>query len=146
MNTEALFLFLILLLGLLLCSFLGGNCGREGFSGKFSGTFSTNGNGKTTTSSGASTPSFNQYDNYNHYTGGSSQLSSGSTYYGPNGTTASVVTNSDGTQSLQVILPGNSSPVTLTSKMQVMHQEMLRAIQTIMVIMELQQHFMDQME
>ena len=116
MNTEALFIFLILLLGLLLCSFLGGNCGREGFSGKFSGTFSTNGNGKTTTSSGASTPSFNQYDNYNHYTGGSSQLSSGSTYYGPNGTTASVVTNSDGTQSLQVILPGSSSPVTLTSK------------------------------
>jgi len=30
MNTEALFIFLILLLGLLLCSFLGGNCGREG--------------------------------------------------------------------------------------------------------------------
>ena len=31
MNTEALFLFLILLLGLVLCSFLGGNCGYEGF-------------------------------------------------------------------------------------------------------------------
>ena len=28
---DALFLFLILLLGLLLCSFLGGNCGKEGF-------------------------------------------------------------------------------------------------------------------
>jgi hypothetical protein len=32
MNTEALFLFLILLLGLVLCSFLGGNCGKEGYS------------------------------------------------------------------------------------------------------------------
>jgi len=29
MNTEALFLFLILLLGLVLCSFLGGNCGNK---------------------------------------------------------------------------------------------------------------------
>ena len=38
MNTEALFLFLILLLGLVLCSFLGGNCGNEGFTGNFSGT------------------------------------------------------------------------------------------------------------
>ena len=31
MNTEALFLFLILLLGLVLCSILGGNCNKEGF-------------------------------------------------------------------------------------------------------------------
>ena len=31
MNTEALFLLLILILGLLLCSFLGGNCDKEGF-------------------------------------------------------------------------------------------------------------------
>ena len=30
MNTELLFLFLILLLGIVLCSFLGGNCGKEG--------------------------------------------------------------------------------------------------------------------
>jgi hypothetical protein len=30
MNKEAFFLFLILLLGLVLCSFLGGNCNREG--------------------------------------------------------------------------------------------------------------------
>ena len=39
MNTEALFVFLILLLGLLLCSFLGGNCGKESFT---SSTTSTN--------------------------------------------------------------------------------------------------------
>jgi hypothetical protein len=118
MNTEALFLFLILLLGLLLCSFLGGNCDKEGFSGNFSGTFTTNNNGKMTSSSGASTSSGNQYDNYNHYTRGSTQLSSGSTYYGPQGTTASVVTNSDGTQSLQIVLPGSSTPLTFSSNTQ----------------------------
>ena len=41
MNTEALFLFLILLLGLVLCSFLGGNCGNEGFTGNIEGTITT---------------------------------------------------------------------------------------------------------
>ena len=113
MNTEALFLFLILLLGLVLCSFLGGNCDREGFSGKFSGTFDMNGNDMQS-SSGASTSSSNQYDNYNHYTGSSTQLSPGSTFYGENGTTATVVANSDGSQSLQIVLPGSTTPVTFT--------------------------------
>ena len=113
MNTEALFLFLILLLGLVLCSFLGGDCGREGFSGKFSGTFNVNDN-NITTSSGASTASKNQYDNYNHYTGSSTQLSPGATFYGENGRTATVVSNSDGSQSLQITLPGSSSPITFS--------------------------------
>ena len=36
MKTEALFLFLILLLSLFLCSFLGGSCGNEGFTGNVS--------------------------------------------------------------------------------------------------------------
>ena len=39
MKTEALFLLLILILGLFLCSFLGGNCGKESFT---SSTTSTN--------------------------------------------------------------------------------------------------------
>ena len=39
MKTEALFIFLILLLGLLLCSFLGKNCIMEDFTGSFSGNF-----------------------------------------------------------------------------------------------------------
>ena len=75
MNTEALFLFLILLLGLLLCSFLGGNCGYEGFTGNFSGTFTSNqqnmnnSTGGTTSAStgGASTSSNVNYDNYNSH-------------------------------------------------------------------------------
>ena len=70
MNTEALFLFLILLLGLVLCSFLGGNYVKEGLTGNFSGSFNLTDNGNGTQSySGASTGSGSQYDNYNHYAG-----------------------------------------------------------------------------
>jgi len=118
MNTEALFLFLILLLGLLLCSFLGGNCGKEGLTGNIKSNLSGNGQSSTMSGSGSSTTSSNQYDNYNHYTGSSTQLSPGSTYYGPQGTTATVTTNSDGSQSLQIVLPGSSTPVTFTSSQQ----------------------------
>jgi len=115
MNTEALFLFLILLLGLILCSFLGGNCGKEGLTGNFTGKFNLTSNDNEKQSySGASTGSGSQYDNYNHYTRSSTQLSSGSTFYGQNGTTAVVVANSDGTQSLQITLPGSATPVTFT--------------------------------
>jgi hypothetical protein len=54
MNNEALFLFLILLLGLVLCSFLGGNCGKEGFDSTSSsqlqtGTIFTDASGNTIT-------------------------------------------------------------------------------------------------
>jgi hypothetical protein len=108
MNTEALFLFLILLLGLVLCSFLGGNCEKEGFTDNNSKLHSR----KTT--SEASTSSNNNFDNYNHYTGNSTQLSSGATFYGDKGTTAVVVNNSDGTQSLQITLPGKSEPITFS--------------------------------
>ena len=111
MNTEALFLFLILLLGLVLCSFLGGNCEKEGMRSKINTTDNSNVTDNSNINSGASTGSRNQYDNYNHYTGSSTQLSSGSTFYGKNGTTAVVVANSDGTQSLQITLPGSSIPV-----------------------------------
>lgn len=121
MNTEALFLFLILLLGLVLCSFLGGNYVKEGLTGNFTANFNVTGNGQnnskasSTYGSGSSTSSSNQYDNYNHYNGNSTQLSPGSTYYGPQGTTASVTINNDGSQSLQIVLPGTSSPVTFST-------------------------------
>jgi hypothetical protein len=111
MNTEALFLFLILLLGLVLCSFLGGNCEKEGMTVKNDVTDNSNIN------SGASSGSRTQYDNYNHYTGSSTQLLSGSTFYGQNGTNAIVVANSDGTQSLQIILPGSSIPVIFSTSL-----------------------------
>jgi len=126
----ALFLFIILILGLLLCSFLGGTCNKEGM------TSSTNSNGvvtlntgistaSTTTSTNASTspsasnslwnPFSYAYDNYNHYSGSSYPT----TFYGPNGGTAQinnaagvysiVVTNSDGTTTAYVVNTNNNN-------------------------------------
>lgn len=112
MNTEALFLFLILLLGLVLYPFLGAT---EGFTGNFSGTFHLSETDKPISGSGASTSSSTQYDNYNHYTGNSTRLSSGATYYGPQGSTASVFTDSDGSQTLQIVLPGALYPTAFKS-------------------------------
>ena len=66
MNTEALFIFLILLLGLVLCSFLGGENIQEGFEHndnhmKSLQASSNNNNNKNKNN--------NEYDNYNHYNG-----------------------------------------------------------------------------
>jgi len=73
---KALLLFVILLLGLILCSFLGGNCGinhKEGFT-------------KTQSSSNTNTTNLNSI----------------ATYYGPNGNTAQIVKNSNNTYSIVV--------------------------------------------
>ena len=189
MNTEALFLFLILLLGLVLCSFLGGNCNKEGLTNNntvyygpdgatanmstdssgnpiitlnptgviftqscsnsnlytnpfgFTATLSngnlvisTPNNGPTTTftpssstsstsvplSSSSSLSSFysnSNNDNYNHYTGtgSSSQLQNGMTFTDASGDTITVITNSNGTQSLQLLSVGQTTPMLLTS-------------------------------
>jgi hypothetical protein len=117
MNTEALILFLILLLGLVLCSFLGGNCGTEGFTGEISNRSKNRSNFKNdyNSTNGSSTSSNVNYDNYNHYQGSSTQLASGTTYYGENGGSVVVNTNSDGSQSLQVVLAGGQSPMTFSS-------------------------------
>jgi len=129
MNTEALILFLILLLGLVLCSFLGGNCGDiEGFNNTDNNNQnSTNRNNKSnqsnesnrqknTSTSGASNGSNVNYDNYNHYNGSSTQLAAGSAYYGENGGSVTVVTNSDGSQSLEVILADGEQPMTFNTE------------------------------
>ena len=121
MNTEALFLFLILLLGLLLCSFLGGNSGYEGFTINEGYTnTSTSTNGATSTNpicSGAATSAPVVGDNYNHVSGSMTSLQAGSTMYGPNGAKLVVLQNSDGTQSLNLTLP-NGSTIKLDSKKQ----------------------------
>ena len=114
MNTEALILFLILLLGLVLCSFLGGNCGTEGFmTDRTKNRFNSNSSQNT---NGSSTSSNINFDNYNHFQGSSTQLAGGTTYYGENGGSVIINTNSDGTQSLQVCLEGGQTPVTFTSQ------------------------------
>uniref|UniRef100_A0A6C0ARC2 Uncharacterized protein n=1 Tax=viral metagenome TaxID=1070528 RepID=A0A6C0ARC2_9ZZZZ len=123
MNTEALILFLILLLGLVLCSFLGGNCGTEGFNGgiadraknRLNENSSQNGNINQNTN-GSSTSSNVNFDNYNHYQGSSTELANGTTYYGENGGSVIVNTNSDGSQSLQVVIAGGQTPMTFSSQ------------------------------
>jgi len=122
MNNEALFLFLILLLGLVLCSFLGGNCGSEGFTGKFSGTFVTDNNGKSGDYSnkdnhykGHHYSSGRGYDNYNHFSKTSTQLPGGTTFYGQNGGYVVANSNSDGSQTLKVVLAGGQQPIMLTT-------------------------------
>ena len=62
MNTEALFLFLILLLGLVLCSFLGGENIQEGFD-------YNNVKAMPASSNKHKRKNNNEYDNYNHYNG-----------------------------------------------------------------------------
>ena len=81
MKTEALFLLLILILGLFLCSFLGGNCGKESFT---STTTSTN-------------------------------LVTGTTYTDSNGNSITVIAGSNGSQSLQLVQVGQTTPIVLSS-------------------------------
>ena len=119
---KLLLLFIILLLGLILCSFLGGNCYTEGFttdvttitgvkgnkaavavtsSGDVYTASNVNGNVNASSYSSSSpsstTPSTTSYDNYNHY----DQTSYPTKYYGPNGTTATII-NTNGTFTLAV--------------------------------------------
>jgi hypothetical protein len=127
MNTEALVLFLIILLGLVLCFFLGG---KEGFTGSFSGKFTVpNGessleslhkprkNSKRQYKQGAhkKTGGNAGYDNYNHYNKSSNLLTNGATFYGPNGGKVVVTMNSNGEQSLNVTTSSGESPITFTS-------------------------------
>jgi len=116
MNSEALFLFLILLLGLVLCSFLGGNCHKEGFNAyDHEQDKDLSANHVYSDGNGDATDMYNSsYDNYNHYNGSSSQLPSGSIYNGPNGGYVVVTTDNNGKQRLKVILMNGGSPVILS--------------------------------
>jgi hypothetical protein len=108
MNMEALFLFLILLLGLFLCSFLGGNYGYEGFETTNNRPMNRSMN-RPNMNSGAATPSDVQGDNYNHYSSSSTSLQPGAVYVNEQGNKAEVIQNADGTQSLQIMLPNGNT-------------------------------------
>ena len=132
---KLLLLFIILLLGLILCSFLGGNCYTEGFatdvttitgvkgnttstspSSSSTTTSSSSPSSSSTTTSSASPSSSTSYDNYNHY----DQTSYPTKYYGPNGTTATIistngkytlaVTETNGTTTIYNVDKPSSSP------------------------------------
>lgn len=105
MNTQILFLFLILLLGLLFCSILGGNCGKEGFEPKntqLTGLDSPR-DSVVYEDDIQTTTNTKKFDNYNHYNNSKSDLTTGMVFYGPNGGSVVVKTGSDGQQVLEVI-------------------------------------------
>ena len=139
MKTEALFLLLILILGLFLCSFLGGNCGKEGFNSNSSinlvtGTTFTDTNGNTITviagSNGTQSLQLVQVPQSSPIaqttpiqpliltsTPPSGVTAAANTYYTQIGQTNAVVsTNSNGQMSIQVNLPrGQTLNLTQTS-------------------------------
>ena len=102
MNYKALFLFVILLLGLILCTFLGSN-NKQGFTtnsysndnGAQAATLTTNQGNTYGVAQGSqgnvATASNSNYDNYNHFAG----TSMPSIFYGPDGGTARVIQTSN---------------------------------------------------
>lgn len=103
MNTEALFLFLILLLGLLFCSILGGNCGREGFEPKNTQLTGLDSPRDSVVYEDNIHTNSKHFDNYNHFSKSKSELTTGMTFYGPNGGTVVVKTGHNGKQVLEII-------------------------------------------
>lgn len=119
---KALFLFLILLLGMVLCYILGGDSCKEGLTSNEIGV-SGAGTGlypSTMTNTGddddddKELKGNNNYDYYNHYNGTSSQLVNNMNFYGPKGEIATVNTNSDGTQTITVKLKDGMKPLLFT--------------------------------
>ena len=102
MKNGALFLFIILVLGLILASFLGGSFIKEGYTDVKTSKVQLNSGVTSATGS-------NGYDNYDHY----SQSSTPTVYYGPNGGTASV-TNDNGTFTI-VVTGTNGKTTTYTT-------------------------------
>ena len=86
---SVLFLVIILIFGILLAPFLGGN--REGMTDMSSNQVDASSNSTTTKNS-------TSYDNYNHFTGSSTPKLTSSTFYGQDGSTLAV--NMNGTNTL----------------------------------------------
>jgi hypothetical protein len=76
---------------------------------------SSNDNSNNNYSVNPNVPANNNFDNYNHFDGSISQLMTGTTYYGPNGSSVTVKTNSDGKQILILQMNNNSFPIILTT-------------------------------
>jgi hypothetical protein len=133
MNTELLFLFLILLLGLVLCSFLGGNCGKEGLENNT--TIYIGPNGATarisTNSNGTSIITLTQYNdseiiiftqsssNSNSYTspaGYTATISNGNiTITSPNGSSQTFTPSTSSSSSSSSSTSTSTSPSTSSS-------------------------------
>ena len=118
MNTESLFLFLIILFGLAICSFLGTTCNKETMTNMNNSHNNNNPINNNFNNNNPSNNNFNnnnsRYDNYNHYTGSSASLQNGNTFYGGNGGKVVVNTNKNGVQTLSVTLGSGQQSITLT--------------------------------
>jgi len=113
MKNKVIIIFIILILGLILFSFLGNHTKVENFTNIKENY--TNYNEENSSSNTSSNTSHNSnYDNYNHYTGSSSTISPG-TYYGPNGGTLIATANSNGSMTFTVTLPGSTTSNVYTS-------------------------------
>lgn len=110
MKGELLILFVILLLGLILCSFLGGNSYIEGMANNSSNQVYYGPNGSTaqvqTDSSGANSLVITNSDGTTITYNVSDSTSN--TYTGPNGGTAKIVTGMDGSKTMIVQQPDGS--------------------------------------
>jgi len=124
LKNAAIFLFIIMILTFILCPFLGGNCGREGFKSNDvvllnSGVSANEPISKMNTTTDSSKKSVNSQnnvngygDNYDHYSGSTSPT----LYYGPNGSTAQIINNKDRTYSIVVTdSKGNKNTYTVHS-------------------------------
>jgi hypothetical protein len=94
-QNKCIFLFIILLLSLVFCSVLGGNCGSEGFETETGPRGNTAIKTETGNTAVVNTNNSNNvYDNYNHY----DKKTNAEIFYGPDGATAKFVnTNGDDT-------------------------------------------------
>jgi len=115
MNAQALFLFLILLFGLILCSFLGSrNCAVEGMTNN---TTFTSDNGATATVSDKNiifTDTSGIITKYAYSENQNNKHGTTSTYTGPNGGTA-VLFQSNGISTIQITGPNGENITMLTN-------------------------------
>ena len=103
-DNAMLVLFMIMLLGLALCSFLGGaECSKEGFSDISSANSSESADSSASYKKGPRR-FIENYDNYNHYT----KESYPSVFYGPNGETAKVIQSDSGNSVVITSSDGNT--------------------------------------
>jgi len=115
MESELLILFIILLLGLILCSFLGGKI-HEGMENNSDIQNNTNSTATDNSNSSNAFLTNVNFDNYNHYNG----TSYPTIFYGPNGGTARVIrtpnnntiviTNKNGTTEIYYIDKNSNNP------------------------------------
>jgi len=120
MNGEFVVLFVILLLGLILCSYLGGSSCIEGMTSSTSGSTTTytasNGATATVTSNSDGTKSLNVTNKDGTTTTYNSSGTNSDTYYGPNGGTAVIKTESNGGSVLTITAADGTTKTVFQSK------------------------------